>query len=93
MIKEILYRKDLNKKNNFDFSYYEKKTVYKNVNNATNFLFDLGREKGMERQKYVKIVLKIKMLMNKLMIQVHLIYKMLLNVIVRLVVNFIPRMV
>ena len=41
--------KGLSKKNNVDFSYYERKTFYKNVPNATNFLFDLGMESGMER--------------------------------------------
>ena len=38
----IIVRKGLNKKNNFDFSFYERKTFYKNVPHATNFLFDLG---------------------------------------------------
>ena len=39
----------LNKKNNIDFSYYERKTFYKNVPNTTKFLFDLGMESSMER--------------------------------------------
>ena len=34
----IIVQKGLNKKNNVDFSYYERKTIYKNVPNATNFL-------------------------------------------------------
>ena len=38
----IIVQKGLNKKNNVDFGYYERKTFYKNVPNATNFLFDLG---------------------------------------------------
>ena len=38
----IIVQKGLCKKNNVDFSYYERKTFYKNVPNATNFLFDLG---------------------------------------------------
>ena len=45
-------QKGLNKKNNVDFSYYERKTFYKNVPNATNFLFDLGMESGTERPQY-----------------------------------------
>ena len=49
----IIVQKGLNKKNNVDFSYYERKTFYKNVPNAINFLFDLGMEKGMERPQYV----------------------------------------
>ena len=35
----IIVQKSLNKKNKVDFSYYERKTFYKNVPNATNFLF------------------------------------------------------
>ena len=46
----IIVQKGLGKENNVDFSYYERKTFYKNVPNATNFLFDLGMESGMERQ-------------------------------------------
>ena len=49
----IIVQKGLNKKNNIDFSYYERKTFYKNVPNATNFLFDLGMESGMERPQYI----------------------------------------
>ena len=49
----IIVQKDLSKKNNVDFSYYERKTFYKNVPNATNFLFDLGMESGMERPQYI----------------------------------------
>ena len=49
----IIVRKGLSKKNNVDFSYYETKTFYKNVPNATNFLFDLGIESGMERPQYI----------------------------------------
>ena len=49
----IIVLKGLNKKNNVDFSYYESKTFYKNVPNATNFLFDLGMESGMERPQYI----------------------------------------
>ena len=41
------------KNNNVDFSYYERKSFYKNVPNATNFLFDLGMESGMERPQYI----------------------------------------
>ena len=51
--KRIIVQKGLNKKNNIDFSYYERKTFYKNVPNATNFLFDLGMESGMERPQYI----------------------------------------
>ena len=49
----IIVQTDLSKKNNVDFSYYERKTFYKNVSNATNFLFDLGIESGMERPQYI----------------------------------------
>ena len=45
----IFVQKGLSKKNNVDFSHYERKTFYNNVPNATNFLFDLGMESGMER--------------------------------------------
>ena len=50
-----IVQKGLNKKNNIDFSFYERKTFYKNVPNATNFLFDLGMESGMERLQYIII--------------------------------------
>ena len=43
-----IVQKGLSKKNNVDFSYYERKTFYKNVSNASHFLFDLGMESGME---------------------------------------------
>ena len=49
----LIVQKDISKKNNVDFSYYERKTFYKNVPNATNFLFDLGMESGMERPQYI----------------------------------------
>ena len=49
----IIVQKGLNIKNNVDFSYYERKTFYKNVPNATNLLFDLGIESGMERPQYI----------------------------------------
>ena len=49
----IIVQKGLSKKNNVDFSYYERKTFYKNVPNATNFLFDLGMESGRERPQYI----------------------------------------
>ena len=49
----IIVQKALSKKNNVDFSYYERKTFYKNVPNATNFLFDLGMEMGRERLQYI----------------------------------------
>ena len=48
-------QKGLNKKNNIEFNYYERKTFYKNVPNATNFLFDLGMESFMERPQYIII--------------------------------------
>ena len=47
--KRIFVQKGLSKKNSVDFSYYERKTFYNNVPNATNFLFDLGVESGIER--------------------------------------------
>ena len=49
----IIVKKGLSKKNNVDFSYYERKTFYKNVSNATNFLFDLGMESGLKRPQYI----------------------------------------
>ena len=49
----IIVQKGLSKKNKVDFSYYERKTFHKNVPNATNFLFDLGMESGMERPQYI----------------------------------------
>ena len=49
----IIVQKCLSKKNNVHFSYNERKTFYKNVPNATNFLFDLGIESGMERPQYI----------------------------------------
>ena len=49
----IIVQKGLSKKNNVDFSYNEKKTFYKNVPNATNFVFALGMESGMERPQYI----------------------------------------
>ena len=51
----VISQKGLSKKNNVDFSYYERKTFYKNVPHATNFLFDLGMESGMERPQYIII--------------------------------------
>ena len=48
-----IVQKGLIKKNNVDFSYYERKTFYKNVPKATNFLFYLGIESSMERPKYI----------------------------------------
>ena len=52
-------QKGLSKKNNADFSYYERKTFYKNVPNATNFLFDLGMESGMEKPQYIIVGFEI----------------------------------
>ena len=51
----IIVQKRLNKKNNFDFSYYERKTFYNNVPNATNFLFDPGIVSSMERPQNIII--------------------------------------
>ena len=48
-----IVQKGLSKKKNVDFCYYERKTFYKDVANATNFLFDLGMENGMERPQYI----------------------------------------
>ena len=55
----IIVQKGLSKKNNVDFSYYERRTFYKNVPNATNFLFDLGTESGMERPQYIIVGFEI----------------------------------
>ena len=49
----IIVQKGLIKKNNKDFSYYERKTFYKNVPNATTFLFDRCMESGKERPQYI----------------------------------------
>ena len=49
----IIVQRGLSKKDNVDFSYYERKTFYKKVPNATNFSFDLGMESGMERPQYI----------------------------------------
>ena len=49
----IIVQKGLSEKNNVCFSYYEKKSFYKNVPNATNLLFDLGMESGRERPQYI----------------------------------------
>ena len=51
----FILEKGLNEKSNIDFSYYERKTFYKNVPNASNFLFDLGMESGVERPQYIII--------------------------------------
>ena len=48
----IIVQKGLSERNNVDFNYYERKTFYKNVPNATNFLFDLGMKSIMERPQY-----------------------------------------
>ena len=52
----IIVQKGLSKKNNIDFSYYERKTFYKNLHNGIYFLFDLGMENGMEGPQYTIIV-------------------------------------
>ena len=49
----IIVQKVLSKKNNVDCSNYERKTFHKNVPNATNFMFDLGMESGMEKPQYI----------------------------------------
>ena len=54
----IIEQKGLNKKKNIDFGYHERKTFYKNVPNATLFLFDLVMEVGMERPRYIIIGLE-----------------------------------
>ena len=51
----IMVQRGLSKKNNVDFSYYERNTFYKNVPNATNFWFDLGTESGIERLHYIVV--------------------------------------
>ena len=51
----IIVQKGLRKKNMVVFSYYERKTFYKNVPNATNFLFDPGMESGRERPQYIVV--------------------------------------
>ena len=91
--KRIIVQKGISKRNNVDFSYYERKTFYKNVPNATNFLFDLGMESCMERPQYIIVGFEN----YKVNEQTHdastfdVMNVTLLNVIVRLVVSFIPR--
>ena len=53
--KGIIVQKGLIKKNNVDFSYYEREKFYMILPNATNFLFDLGKENEMERTQYIII--------------------------------------
>ena len=53
--KRIIVQKGFNKKNNIDFSYYERQTFFKKMPNAINFLFDLEMESGMERPQYIII--------------------------------------
>ena len=49
----IIVLKRLIQKKNIDFSYFERKKFFKNVPDATIFLFDLGIENGMERRQYI----------------------------------------
>ena len=44
----IIAQKVLNKTNNIDFSFYERKTFYKNVPDAAKILFDLREKIGFE---------------------------------------------
>ena len=87
----IIVQKGLSKKTNVDFSYYERKTFYKNETNATNFLFNLGIKSGMERPQYIKIAFEN----NNVDDQTHdastFHIMNVLNVIVRLVVSFTLR--
>ena len=53
--KRIILQKVLSKKNNVDFSYYERETFYKNTPTGTNLLFDLGMENSMERPQNIKV--------------------------------------
>ena len=66
-------QKGLSKKNNVDFCYYERKTFYKNVPIATNFLFDLGMESGVERPQYIIVGFENNNVNEQPMMQVHLI--------------------
>ena len=63
----IIVQNGLSKRNNVDFSYYKRKTFYKNVPNAANFLFDLGMESGMERPQYIIVGFEI----NNVIEQTH----------------------
>ena len=49
----IIVQKVLKKKNGIDFSFHERKTFYKKVPNATNFLLYFSIEKGMGRPQYL----------------------------------------
>ena len=55
----IFVQKGLSKKNNVYFSNYERKTFHKTAPNATNFLFDLSTESGMERPQYIVVGFEI----------------------------------
>ena len=48
--------------NDIDFIYYERKTFYKNVPNATIFSFFLGMESGVKGPQYIKIGFEINIL-------------------------------
>ena len=50
---KIFVQKGLSKKINIDFNFYERKTFYKNVSDATNFLFDIGIESCFEIPQYI----------------------------------------
>ena len=71
--KRIILQKRIKKKNDIDFSYYERKTFYKNAPNATNSYLILLGKVVRKKHNIKKLVLKLIMLMNKLMMQVHLI--------------------
>ena len=49
----IIAQKGLSKRNNIDFSFYERKAFYKNVPDATNFLFNIGILSGFEIPQYI----------------------------------------
>ena len=51
----IIEQKGFSKKNNIDFSTYERKTFFKNVPDATKFLFSIGVECYFDKPQYIKV--------------------------------------
>ena len=66
-------QRGLSKENNIEFSYYERKTFYKNVRNATNFSLDLGIQIGRKRHQWITIGFENNNVNGQTMMQVHLI--------------------
>ena len=82
----INLQKELRKKNNIDFSFYERKTFCKNVPYTINFLFDIGVETSLEIPQYICLTFRNNNANEQLMILLLLMRWLLLNVFERLVV-------